>query len=456
VRTFGNGNGKDCTMGILTAEALELGNCCVVGLQWGDEGKGKIIDVLCTEGSPRFDYVVRYCGGANAGHTVVADGHKFALHLLPSGVLSKSAVSVIANGVVVDPAVLLKEIDDLAARGRVVTPDRLRLSCYAHVVMPWHRQQDRFSEHAAAGDGKSIGTTARGIGPCYADKANRMWAVRVADLLDPARLATQVRTAVEAKNKIFAALYGATETIDAEAVLAEYSGYAARLAPYGEDTIRLLNEAIRSGKRILFEGAQGSLLDVDLGTYPYVTSSNSTSCGIPAGAGVPARTVRHTVGVIKAYSTRVGAGPFPTEQPNQTGNYIRERGHEYGTTTGRPRRCGWFDAVAVRHSVAVNGVDELAVMLLDVLSGMNELRVCTGYRRAGREVPGFPADGVTLQDVEPVYETLPGWSEEITGCQRYGDLPGNARRYLDRLAELLDVPVGIVSVGPDRRQTLVK
>lgn len=439
-------------MGILGNDAPRLGNCCVVGLQWGDEGKGKIIDVL----SGQFDLVVRYCGGANAGHTVVADGEKFALHLLPSGVLRPGVVSVIGNGVVVDPSVLLGEMDDLAKRGRAVPPARLRISRYAHVVMPWHKRQDALAEKAAAGTIKSIGTTGRGIGPCYADKATRTWAVRVGDLLDPARLAEQIQRAVAAKNTIFAALYGAAEPLDAAAISAEYTGYAARLRDYVDDTVHLLNTAIASNKRILFEGAQGSLLDVDLGTYPYVTSSNSTSCGVPAGAGVPARTVKHTLGVIKAYSTRVGAGPFPTEQDNATGQYIRERGREYGTTTGRPRRCGWFDAVAVRHAVAVNGVDELAVMLLDVLSGMDEIRVCVGYRSAGSPVEWFPADGVALAAVEPVYESLPGWREDISQCERYQQLPVAARRYLDRVSELVGVPVGIVSVGPDRTQTLVR
>jgi adenylosuccinate synthase len=439
-------------MGILRDDPSSLGNCCVVGLQWGDEGKGKIIDVLC----PRFDYVVRYCGGANAGHTVVAEGNKFALHLLPTGVLCDTVISVIGNGVVVDPGVLLKELDDLAGRGRAVPPSRLRLSLYAHVVMPWHKQQDRLAERAAAGEGKSIGTTVRGIGPCYADKANRTWAIRICDLLDPARLSSLVRRAAEAKSKIFAALYGERTPLDADAIIAEHTGFARRLAEYADDTVCLLNTAIRNGKRILFEGAQGSLLDVDLGTYPYVTSSNSTSCGIPAGAGVPARTVRHTVGIIKAYTTRVGAGPFPSEQDNQTGETIRQRGHEFGTTTGRPRRCGWFDAVAVRHSAAVNGVDELSVMLLDVLSGIKEISICTGYRLNGRDLDWFPADAPTLANVQCVYETLPGWSEDIAGCERIEQLPAAARRYLDRLAELIGVPIGIVSVGPDRRQTLAR
>jgi adenylosuccinate synthase len=278
----------------------------------------------------------------------------------------------------------------------------------------------------------------------------------VADLVDPARLVERVRAAAADKSKIFAALYGTSEQIDPEAVLKEYSEYGRRLSQFCDDTYHLLNEALRAGRRILFEGAQGSLLDVDLGTYPYVTSSNVMSCGAAAGAGVPARTVQRVIGIIKAYSTRVGAGPFPSEQDNETGQYIRERGHEYGTTTGRPRRCGWFDAVAVRHSVAVNGVTDLAITLLDVLAGLEEIRVCTGYRAGGRELPWFPADGQALAEVEPVYESLPGWSEDISRCGSLGDLPGNTRRYLDRLSELLGVQIGIVSVGPDRAQTLAR
>ncbi|MCG3180732.1 MAG: Adenylosuccinate synthetase [Phycisphaerae bacterium] len=441
-------------MGILTEQKTRASvNACVVGLQWGDEGKGKIVDVLC----PRFDYVVRYGGGANAGHTVIIEGEKFALHLLPSGVLSPHCVSVIGNGVVVDPAVLLTEMKGLADRGRAVEPGRLRISRSAHVVMPWHKQQDALSE-AAAGAAQKIGTTVRGIGPCYADKAARTWAIRVGDLLDAKGLSEKIARACDAKNRIFAALYAsaAPKALDATAIAAEYADYGRQLASYIDDTTWLLNRALAADKRILFEGAQGSLLDVDLGTYPFVTSSNSTSCGIPAGAGVPARAVRHTVGIVKAYTTRVGTGPFPSEQDNEIGNTIRERGHEYGTTTGRPRRCGWFDAVAARYSIAVNGVDELAIMLLDVLSGLKSVGVCTAYELDGKELPFFPADAGMLNRVQPKFEMLPGWSEEINRCERYGDLPAAARAYLARLEELLGVPIGIVSVGPDRRQTLAK
>jgi adenylosuccinate synthase len=421
-------------------------NVTVVGLQWGDEGKGKVVD--CLSGSCR--YVVRYCGGANAGHTVVVGKERFALHLIPCGILHKGTMNVIGNGVAFDPSVAIKEMDDLAARGVSVGPANFAVSLCAHMVMPWHKLQDSLSE-SQLGSGK-IGTTARGIGPCYCDKANRTTAIRAGDLLDTAGLPAKIKTIVAIKNTIFAALYNA-KPIDADAIIDEYLAFGRRLAPMVANTAALLANAIAKGERILFEGGQGSMLDVDHGTYPFVTSSSVTACGVPSGAGVPPSEVGHVVGLIKAYSTRVGSGPFPTEQDNPTGDYIRQRGKEYGTTTGRPRRCGWFDAMATRFTAGLSGVGELALSLLDVLSGMEELKICTGYKVGGKVIDQFDPNAMTA--AEPIYETLPGWSEDISSCKKFDQLPANAQRYVGRIEELLGRPVGIINVGPEREQRIV-
>ncbi len=425
-----------------------LGNTAVIGLQWGDEGKGKIVDLL----TEHFDCVVRYAGGANAGHTVLVGGEKFALHLLPSGILRPNVVNIIGPGVALDLAVLIEEIDALRQRG-ISLAGRLLIARRAHLVMPYHKKQDQLSEARLAG-GRKIGTTARGIGPCYADKMLRSTAFRVADLYRPDEFRTRLIEVMAERNKLFAALYGDADPLDAEQVADQWLAFAERLAPHIADTTLVLHDALAEKKRILFEGAQGSLLDVNHGTYPFVTSSNCTAAGVAAGAGVPPSAIQTYLGVVKAYSTRVGGGPFPTELPDATGDRIRQRGHEYGTTTGRPRRCGWFDAFAVRYSVKLGGIDQLAVMHLDTLSTFEELRICTGYRRAGESLRGFPADAHELAAVEPVYETLPGWREEIGEVTHYDRLPAAARRYLDRLEQVVGIPITLVSVGAERTATL--
>ncbi len=429
---------------------------CVIGLQWGDEAKGKIVDLLTRE----HDFVVRYQGGANAGHTVVVGDQVYKLSLLPSGILTPGVTCVIATGVVLNPARVIEELDELAARG-AGHAENLRISDRAHVIFPWHFAEDRAVDKSTS-DGENIGTTGRGIGPCYRDKVGRSHAVRLGDMYRPTFRA-QVEHNVAAKNRVLAALYPASERpategefepLDAAAIFREYSGYAERLRAYVCDTTELLLSAVETGKRILFEGAQGALLDVDHGTYPFVTSSSSSGVGIASGSGVPARHLTHSIGVVKAYSTRVGGGPFPTEQDNDTGQYLRDRGNEYGTVTRRPRRCGWLDAVAVRYTSRLSGIDAIAVMLLDVLSGLKELKICTAYRVDGRQTTRFPSHVDDLRRVEPVYETLPGWQEEIADCRRFADLPANARAYLDRLSELVSQPIELVSVGPEREQTI--
>jgi adenylosuccinate synthase len=421
-------------------------NACVVGLQWGDEGKGKVVDIL----AENSDIVVRYGGGANAGHTVIIEGQKFALHLLPSGSVRPGMTCVIANAVVVDPEVLIDGIAMLAERG-ISLDGRLLVSENAHVVLDYHKQEDRLREEAL---GKNkIGTTARGIGPCYADKVGRSLAIRIGDLRDLDTLKAKIENVVAYKNTMFGALYDA-EPIDADEVYKKCVGYAEHITPYIADTTEFLHSSIARGKRILFEGAQGSLLDLDHGTFPFVTSSNSSPLGMPAGSGVPAKLVDRFVGVAKAYSTRVGAGPFPTEQDNETGQYIRDKGHEYGTTTGRPRRCGWFDAVVVSYSVTIGGVDAIALMHLDTLTGIEELKVCRAYRINGKETTFFPANGAQLAKAEPVYETVPGWSEDITAVSEFADLPENARNYVLLLEQLTKTPITMVGIGPQRNQVI--
>jgi adenylosuccinate synthase len=440
-----------------SSPAIGPHHTAVVGLQWGDEGKGKIVDLL-TAG---HDVIVRYNGGANAGHTVVVSGQRYALHLIPSGILSPGKLCVIGNGVVVDPLKLLEEIDQLRARG-IEVGENLRLSDRAHVVLPYHQALDAaLEQRLARGDeddegGGAIGTTRRGIGPAYADKVYRATALRIGELLDPRRLRQRLDVICPIRSAQLAALGAADADLDPAALAAQFAAVGRRLAPFITDTTYLLHDCLAAGRSILMEGANACLLDVDHGTYPYVTSSHCSTLGIPAGTGVPFRNIDRVVGIMKAYATRVGAGPFPTEQDNPIGDRIRERGREYGTTTGRPRRCGWLDLVAVRYSAMICGATELACMLLDVLSGMDELRLCTGYRLPdGSVTDRFIPDAVRLDEIEPMYEVLPGWSEEIDDATDRSRLPRHARAYLARIEEIVGIAVGIVSVGPDRAQTLV-
>jgi adenylosuccinate synthase len=426
---------------------LPNGCTCVVGLQWGDEAKGKIVDLL----TDQHDLVVRFNGGANAGHTVVRNGTTYKFSLLPTGLLRPGVRSVIANGVVVDPARFDEEVQDLRKKGVAIGPDNLAVSDHAHVIFPYHKDEDALSEKGQAG---SIGTTGRGIGPCYQDKVGRLCGVRVGELLHPEHLRERLQWIVPRKNALLRALSPEARTYDADALWKQYHDFGERLRPHVTDTTRLLHRALAEGKRILFEAAQGSLLDVDHGTYPFVTSSNSSAAGVWSGSGVPARRLGRIVGVIKAYATRVGNGPFPTELHDAVGQKIRDTGREYGTVTGRPRRCGWFDAVAARYTAALCGADELAVMLLDVLGDLDELRICTAYELDGGRVDDFPGDAFLLARCRPVYETLPGWHAALNGARRPADLPAGASRYVDRLSELLALPVSVISVGPDREQTI--
>jgi adenylosuccinate synthase len=421
----------------------------VVGLQWGDEAKGKIVDLLCDQ----HDAVVRYQGGANAGHTVVADGKTFKLSLIPTGILRPGMDCVIGNGVVVHPPALLSEIETLEKQG-IEIGKRLHVSDRAHVILPYHLDEERLTEESPSA-AERLGTTRRGIGPCYRDKVGRVHGVRIGDLYHPDRFREHLRRIVDYKNRLLGALLPEYTPRDADRVATEYLGYAERLAPFVRDTTSWLHEALAAGSRLLFEGAQGSLLDVDHGSYPYVTSSNSSAAGIPSGSGVPTRHIERWVGVAKAYTTRVGGGPFPTEQDNPTGERIRRAGREYGTVTGRPRRCGWFDAVATRYSARVNGATEIAVMLLDVLSGIDPLHVAVAYEEEhGRKVAAFPGHLADLERCRPVYEKLPGWSDDITGARSWSDLPRAAQDYVQFLSKQMGVPVSIVSVGPERRQTV--
>ncbi|MBN2136228.1 MAG: adenylosuccinate synthase [Sedimentisphaerales bacterium] len=421
-------------------------NSCVIGLQWGDEGKGKVVDIL----AENSDIVVRYGGGANAGHTVIVGDERFALHLLPSGSVRPDKTCVITSAVVVDPEVLIDGVNTLAEKG-ISLSDRLLISENAHVVLDYHKQEDRLREESL---GKNkIGTTARGIGPCYADKVGRSYAVRVGDFRELDTLKDKLVGIVDYKNKLFGALYGA-EPLSADEIFAKCVAYAEAMTPFIADTTEFLHASISRGKSVLFEGAQGALLDIDHGTFPYVTSSNSSPLGMPSGSGVPAKMVDKFVGVAKAYSTRVGAGPFPSEQDNEIGQFIRDKGHEYGTTTGRPRRCGWFDAVAVAYSVTIGGIDSIALMHLDTLSTLKELSICRAYRIDGEEKTFFPANIARLAKAEAVYETLPGWDEDISEVKDFNDLPANAQDYVCRLEELTKAPITMVGIGPRRDQVI--
>ena len=423
-----------------------MSNLIVLGAQWGDEGKGKVVDLL----SERFDIVARYQGGHNAGHTVYIGGRKFVLKLIPSGILRPGKLAVIGNGVVIDPAALLEEIDALEAAG-VQVKGHLAVSNRAHVIFPLHRMVEKMSE--ARPDRVAIGTTSRGIGPCYEDKVGRR-GIRMADLIDKEAFPVLFNYLAEDKQTL-ARAFDIHETVDFGQVRAQYTTYAERLAPLVCDTAMLLNRAIRDGKRVLFEGAQGTMLDIDHGTFPFVTSSSATAGGASTGAGVPPTKIHGVLGVSKAYITRVGAGPFPTEDHGPAGDQLRKVGHEFGAVTGRPRRCGWFDVPLLRYTAMINGFDSLIITKLDVLDSLDQIPVCIGYRLNGQPVSEMPATRDGLYKVEPLYEHLPGWKTPTSAAKQYQDLPQNARNYLNYLSEIVEVEVGCVSVGPDREQTIL-
>jgi adenylosuccinate synthase len=420
----------------------------VIGLQWGDEAKGKIVDLL----TDQHDIVVRYQGGNNAGHTVVSSGQTYKLSLLPVGVLRPHVTSVIATGVVINPRALLGEIDQLRERNLPVG-NNLLISDRAHVIFPYHMAEEAALEASRKND--AIGTTMRGIGTCYRDKAGRSHAIRVGDLYHVESFRARLREIVSQKNTILSALSPGFESLDPVKIADEYLEYADRLSPHVTDTTSFLHKGLARGKKLLFEGAQGSLLDLDHGTFPYVTSSSSSGCGIHPGSGVPERCISRMIGVVKAYTTRVGGGPFPTELDNETGEHIRQVGREFGTVTGRPRRCGWFDAVAASYGARISGVDCIAVMLLDVLSQLPEIRVCTAYEIDGERTNDFPSHVEDLARAQPVYQTLAGWQCDVSNVRRVADFPRAARVYLDTLGQVLGMPVEIISVGPDREQTIL-
>ncbi|MEO1618605.1 MAG: adenylosuccinate synthase [Planctomycetota bacterium] len=427
-----------------------MSGTCVIGLQWGDEAKGKLVDLL----APQFDLVVRYQGGANAGHTVVVGDETYKLHHIPSGILHAGVQNLITPGVVINPETMIAEMDGLAPRG-IDCSQNLMVSERAHLVMPWHIAEDR-QINATAVRGESIGTTNRGIGPCYRDKVGRTHAIRMTDLIQPQR-DERLRTVAEQKRSLLSNL-GASdeelETLAPDRVIALASRWAERLRPMIADTTDLLLDATEQSKRILFEGAQGALLDIDHGTYPFVTSSNSSGVGVCAGAGVPPKWIDTVLGVCKAYSTRVGGGPFVTELDDATGDRIRKLGNEFGTTTGRPRRCGWFDAVAVRYTARLSGVTRLALMMMDVLAHLDELHVCVAYELDGERITRFPGHADELRRCKPIYETIPGWKQPVDDVRRESDFPEGALAYVRRIEELVGIPVGVLSVGPDRAQTI--
>jgi adenylosuccinate synthase len=420
---------------------FKMGNVIILGSQWGDEGKGKIVDLF----SARFDIVARYQGGNNAGHTVVVGDKKFVLKLIPSGILHPGKQAVIGNGLVIDPAALLAEIDALESAG-VQVRSNLFISNRAHVLFPVHRMMEKLSA--------SIGTTSRGIGPCYEDKMGRR-GIRIADLIDPAVFRAQYDSVMAQKVAIARAL-GVYEELDLRRIRDEYETFAARIRPMVRDTSILLNQAIRDGKTVLFEGAQGTMLDIDHGTYPFVTSSSASAGGACTGTGVAPTRISGVIGVSKAYITRVGGGPFPTEALDTTGDIIRQRGSEFGAVTGRPRRCGWFDVPLLRYTAAINGIDSLVVTKLDVLDEFDSIPVCTGYRSGTREVAEMPPTVAEIEKVEPVYERLPGWRAATFGVSSYHDLPAKAQDYLAFLETRTGVEVGCISTGPERNQTIVR
>ena len=417
----------------------------LLGAQWGDEGKGKATDLL----GDRVDYVVRYQGGNNAGHTVVIGDQKYALHLLPSGILSPNVIPVIGNGVVIDPGVLLKEIQDLMDRG--IDCSKLVISSNAHLIMPYHRTIDKVIERFL-GNSK-IGTTGRGIGPAYADKINRI-GIRVQDLFDPSILRQKIESALRDKNQILIKVFN-RKNIEVQDVLEEYLGYAEILRPYVRDTVLLLNRAIESGKTVLLEGSQGTLLDVDHGTYPFVTSSNPTAGGACTGSGIGPTKITRVIGIVKAYTTRVGSGPFPTELLDEDGEKLRSIGGEVGVTTGRARRCGWYDAPIARYAVRVNGLTDFFLTKLDVLTGWEKIPVCVAYEIDGKRVDELPSSQSDFHHAQPIYEYLPGWTEDISNARSISDLPKNAQNYVKYLEDISGAPMSAIGVGPGRNQTIV-
>lgn len=425
-------------------------NLAIIGAQWGDEGKGKIVDLL----APHFDLVTRYQGGHNAGHTVIirqaGEDQKFVLHLIPSGITHPGKTCVIGNGVVVDPRALIDEMNELRAKGIAVTPENLVISNRAHLILPYHVALDRAIE--ASRGGNAVGTTMRGIGPAYEDKMARR-GLRVGELTNPAALAVRLRDNARQANRLLVMLGG--EPIDENRLVEDGKLWCELLAPHIRDTTYLLNHAAQDGKSILIEGAQATMLDIDHGTYPFVTSSNSSIGGACTGAGIPPSLVNVVIGVIKAYTTRVGGGPFPTELNDATGEFIRAQGREFGASTGRPRRTGWFDAVVARYSVMVNGLDALALTKLDVLDELDEIRICVGYRIDGQETDQVPYDAEQMEAAEPIYETMPGWKSPTRGIQRLADLPARAQAYINRLAELSGAPFAFISTGPERNETII-
>lgn len=425
---------------------IALSGLAVVGSQWGDEGKGKMIDYL----AKKADMVVRGQGGNNAGHTVVIEDKKYALHLIPSGVLNKDAINVIGNGVVFDPRGFFEELEMLEKDG--VDTSKIFVSDRAHIVFPYHRKLDELFER---GRGKEdIGTTKKGIGPCYMDKIERS-GLRVCDMMDEASFIEKLSFAIDRKNDMIVKLFEEAP-LDKQAMIDEYVGYAKRLLPYIKDTSILVYDAMKHGKNVLFEGAQGSMLDIDLGTYPYVTSSHPTSGGFTAGSGIGAGAISEVLGITKAYTTRVGKGPFVTELNDEIGDKIREIGHEFGVTTGRPRRCGWFDGVVVKYSARINGLTGIALMLLDVLSDFDTINVCYAYDYKGKEIVDFPARLDVVEDCKPVYRELKGWNKDITGCRSYEALPKETKDYIKAIEEITGVPVKSISVGPKRDQTILR
>jgi adenylosuccinate synthase len=429
----------------LNLEGEDMSSVVVVGTQWGDEGKGKITDFL----SENAEVIARYQGGDNAGHTIVIEGTKYKLHLIPSGIFYPEKVSVIGNGVVVNPKSLVKELAYLHDAG--ITTDNLRISDRAHVILPYHIKLDQLQEDSK-GDNK-IGTTIKGIGPAYMDKAARV-GIRIADLLDKEIFAERLKINLEQKNREFTKMYE-VDPVDFQDIFEEYYDYGQQIKKYVTDTSVILNDALDAGKRVLFEGAQGVMLDIDQGTYPYVTSSNPVAGGVTIGSGVGPSKISKVVGVCKAYTSRVGDGPFPTELNDEIGHQIREVGHEYGTTTGRPRRVGWFDSVVMRHSRRVSGLTNLSLNSIDVLTGLDEVKICVAYDLDGERIDYYPASLETLQRCTPIYETLPGWSEDITGVRHLDDLPETAKNYVRRVSELVGVKISTFSVGPGRDQTNV-
>ncbi|HEX8197275.1 MAG TPA: adenylosuccinate synthase [Pyrinomonadaceae bacterium] len=421
----------------------------IIGAQWGDEGKGKVVDLL----ADRFDTVARYQGGHNAGHSVYVGERAFVLRLLPSGIIHPDKTCVLGNGMVIDPKAFFEEVDQMTAQGIEITPERLKVSSRAHLILPYHRVLDHTSEERLGNE--KVGTTLRGIGPAYEDKAGRR-GIRVADALDSDLLKSRIVRGLEEANRVIV-LYG-REPLRADEIFDEISALAERLRPFVTDTTTFLNREIKSGKRILLEGAQATLLDIDHGTYPYVTSSNPTAGGAAVGAGIPPHSITGVLGIVRTYTTRVGEGPFPTEMlagEEELAHLIRERGNEYGSVTRRPRRCGWFDAVATKYAADLNGFNSVALTKLDVLDVLDEIKVCVGYQLDGRTIDYFPSIASELRRIEPIYETLPGWATSTVGTTNVEELPENARKYVEFLSSSIGVEIGLISTGPERDQTIL-